>query len=332
MSAAALQAAVGLDNGGVGVSGGRSSRDSSSMSFAHGASVGAVRRLRASASAPKWRAGKPQLLPARFSDGRSRARLYRRSGTRTKGGVMAVRVAINGFGRTGRAAFRAAVESGADIEWVAVNDVADPAMLAQLLKYDTVYGPFAGTVEAADGAIVVNGVPDRDADGDRPGRTALGRSRRRRRDRVERALSRPCGRREAPAGGGEEGDRLGARQGAGRHGRARRQLRDLRSRRAQRHLECVVHDELPRTGREGAARGARLSPRRDDDGARVHRRPAAARRAAQGLPARTRGGCEPRADLDRSGEGDRARRSRPRRASSRASPCGCRCRRARSST
>ena len=54
---------------------------------------------------------------------------------------MAVRVAINGFGRTGRAAFRAALESGADIEWVAINDVADPPMLAQLLKYDTVYGP-----------------------------------------------------------------------------------------------------------------------------------------------------------------------------------------------
>ncbi len=70
---------------------------------------------------------------------------------------MAVRVAINGFGRTGRAAFRAAFESGADIEWVAINDVAEPAMLAQLLKYDTVYGPFAGTVEAADGALVVDG-------------------------------------------------------------------------------------------------------------------------------------------------------------------------------
>ena len=70
---------------------------------------------------------------------------------------MAVRVAINGFGRTGRAAFRAAHESGADIEWVAINDVAEPAMLAQLLKYDTVYGPFAGTVEVVDGAIVVDG-------------------------------------------------------------------------------------------------------------------------------------------------------------------------------
>jgi glyceraldehyde 3-phosphate dehydrogenase len=71
---------------------------------------------------------------------------------------MAVRVAINGFGRTGRAAFRAATESGADIEWVAVNDVADPELLAQLLRHDTVYGPFPGTVEAAGGAIVVDGL------------------------------------------------------------------------------------------------------------------------------------------------------------------------------
>jgi glyceraldehyde 3-phosphate dehydrogenase len=70
---------------------------------------------------------------------------------------MAVRAAINGFGRTGRAAFRAALESGADIDWVAINDVADPPMLAQLLKYDTIYGRFAGSVEAVDRAILVNG-------------------------------------------------------------------------------------------------------------------------------------------------------------------------------
>jgi glyceraldehyde 3-phosphate dehydrogenase len=70
---------------------------------------------------------------------------------------MAVRVAVNGFGRTGRAAFRAAHESGADIEWVAVNDVAEPALLAHLLKYDTVYGPFPGSVEAVDDALVVDG-------------------------------------------------------------------------------------------------------------------------------------------------------------------------------
>jgi glyceraldehyde 3-phosphate dehydrogenase len=71
---------------------------------------------------------------------------------------MPVRVAINGFGRTGRAAFRAAYEREADIEWVAINDVADPAMLAQLLRRDTVYGAFPGTVEARDGALLVDGV------------------------------------------------------------------------------------------------------------------------------------------------------------------------------
>jgi glyceraldehyde 3-phosphate dehydrogenase len=71
---------------------------------------------------------------------------------------MAVRVAINGFGRTGRAAFRAAYEREADIEWVAINDLAEPAMLAQLLRHDTVYGPFAASVAAVDGALVVDGV------------------------------------------------------------------------------------------------------------------------------------------------------------------------------
>jgi glyceraldehyde 3-phosphate dehydrogenase len=70
---------------------------------------------------------------------------------------MSVRVAINGFGRTGRAAFRAALEREADIEFVAINDVAEPEMLVQLLRHDTVYGPFPGTVEAAEGAIVVDG-------------------------------------------------------------------------------------------------------------------------------------------------------------------------------
>jgi glyceraldehyde 3-phosphate dehydrogenase (phosphorylating) len=70
---------------------------------------------------------------------------------------MSIRVAINGFGRTGRAAFRAAHESGADIEWVAINDVAEPAMLAHLLAYDTVYGRFQGAVDAVEDGIVVDG-------------------------------------------------------------------------------------------------------------------------------------------------------------------------------
>jgi glyceraldehyde 3-phosphate dehydrogenase (phosphorylating) len=70
---------------------------------------------------------------------------------------MSVRVAINGFGRTGRAMFRAGHEREADIEWVAINDVADTEMLAQLLRHDTVYGPFPGSVEAVDGGLVVDG-------------------------------------------------------------------------------------------------------------------------------------------------------------------------------
>jgi len=70
---------------------------------------------------------------------------------------MSIRVAINGFGRTGRAAFRAAHESGANIEWVAINDVAETAMLAHLLTYDTVYGRFQGTIEAVEDGIVVDG-------------------------------------------------------------------------------------------------------------------------------------------------------------------------------
>jgi len=70
---------------------------------------------------------------------------------------MTTRVAINGFGRTGRAAFRAALEREADVEFVAINDVAEPAMLAQLLRHDTVYGLFPGAVEAAERGLVVDG-------------------------------------------------------------------------------------------------------------------------------------------------------------------------------
>jgi glyceraldehyde 3-phosphate dehydrogenase (phosphorylating) len=70
---------------------------------------------------------------------------------------MSVRVGINGFGRIGRNVFRAAHESSADIEIVAVNDITDAATLAHLLKYDSVYGPFAGTVEQSGDGLIVDG-------------------------------------------------------------------------------------------------------------------------------------------------------------------------------
>ena len=69
---------------------------------------------------------------------------------------MHTRIGINGFGRTGRATFRAAYEQGADLEWVGINDVMDIEMLAHLLRHDSVYGPFPGVVEVHDGAICVD--------------------------------------------------------------------------------------------------------------------------------------------------------------------------------
>jgi glyceraldehyde 3-phosphate dehydrogenase len=70
---------------------------------------------------------------------------------------MAARVAINGFGRVGRAAFRAAHERGVDLEFVAINDLADGAQLAQLLRRDSVYGRFAGDVEFTEDVLDVDG-------------------------------------------------------------------------------------------------------------------------------------------------------------------------------
>ncbi len=70
---------------------------------------------------------------------------------------MAIRVAINGFGRIGRLYFRAAIETGANIDFVAVNDLTDAKTLAHLLKYDSVHGRFPGTVELKNGNLVVNG-------------------------------------------------------------------------------------------------------------------------------------------------------------------------------
>jgi len=76
---------------------------------------------------------------------------------------MSVRVAINGFGRIGRNVFRAAqvrsasAEGEEAIEWVAVNDLTDSATLAHLLKYDSILGPYPGTVSAKEGALEVDG-------------------------------------------------------------------------------------------------------------------------------------------------------------------------------
>jgi glyceraldehyde 3-phosphate dehydrogenase len=70
---------------------------------------------------------------------------------------MAIRVGINGFGRIGRQALRAAKETKADIDFVAVNDLTDTKTLAHLFKYDSVHRTYRGTVSNAEGSITIDG-------------------------------------------------------------------------------------------------------------------------------------------------------------------------------
>jgi glyceraldehyde 3-phosphate dehydrogenase len=70
---------------------------------------------------------------------------------------MPVRIAINGFGRIGRSLLRAAYARGVDIECVAINDIAGADGLAHLFAHDSVYGPYAGTVESDAGLLRVDG-------------------------------------------------------------------------------------------------------------------------------------------------------------------------------
>ena len=71
---------------------------------------------------------------------------------------MAIRVAINGFGRIGRNVLRCAKQSGrTDMDFVAVNDLTDAATLAHLLKYDSVHRHYPGAVKASGNGLVVDG-------------------------------------------------------------------------------------------------------------------------------------------------------------------------------
>ncbi len=70
---------------------------------------------------------------------------------------MRTKVGINGFGRIGRNAFKAAFEKNADFDIVAINDITSPATLAHLLKYDSIFGIFDADVSSTEDAIIVNG-------------------------------------------------------------------------------------------------------------------------------------------------------------------------------
>ena len=69
---------------------------------------------------------------------------------------MSIKVAINGFGRIGRLVLRAAVNDP-NLDILAINDLTDPGTLAHLLRFDSVHGPFKGTIQAKKKSIVING-------------------------------------------------------------------------------------------------------------------------------------------------------------------------------
>jgi glyceraldehyde 3-phosphate dehydrogenase len=79
------------------------------------------------------------------------------SNGQAKGGAVGIRVGINGFGRIGRNFFRSHLQRGGDFEIVAANDLGDAAMMAHLLKFDSVLGPLGKDVQAGNGTITVEG-------------------------------------------------------------------------------------------------------------------------------------------------------------------------------
>ena len=220
---------------------------------------------------------------------------------------MAVKVGINGFGRIGRNLFRAANESGADLEIVAVNDLTDADTLAHLLKYDSILGRFPGEVAVGDGAIVVDGkeitaLSERDP-ADLPwgdlGVDVVIESTGFFTKRDDAAKHLAAGAKKviisAPATDPDITVALGVNFDA------------LRPGRAPHHLQRVLHDELPGAAGEGAPRRGRDRARPDDDDPRLHGRPAPPGHAPQGPAPGARRGAQPDPDDDRRRQGGRAR-------------------------
>ena len=218
---------------------------------------------------------------------------------------MAVRVAINGFGRIGRNVLRAIAESGRkDIEVVGINDLGPVETNAHLLRFDSVHGRFPGTVTVdGDSISLGNGKIKVSAERD-PAKlpwkelgvdialecTGIFTAR----DKAAAASDR---RRQARAG-------LGAGRQRRCDHRLRRQPRQA-DQGSSRRLQRFLHHQLPRAGGQGAERHRRHRDRLHDHDPRLYRRPADARHPAQGSLSRPRRGDVDDPDLDRRGQGDR---------------------------
>ncbi len=123
-----------------------------------------------------------------------------------------------------------------------------------LLKYDSILGPLHEEVKADGDSISVGGKTHQDFRRQGSGGARLDFARRADCGGIHRQVHRQEGRGQASAGHGEEGHHLGARQGRGHHHRAGRERKRLRSGQAQRHLQRLLHHQLPGAGGEGAAR------------------------------------------------------------------------------
>ena len=221
---------------------------------------------------------------------------------------MTVRLAINGFGRTGRSFLRAALTPTHDFEVVAINDLGAPAALARLFARDSVHGRYPEPVYVEGDNDDRRRAPHQDAGGVARRRRFHGRSsaidvvvestgkytkREQAAEHLEAGATRVVI--SAPADDPDatfvdRGERGSVRPAAALH-----------------HLQCVVHDQLPGSPGKGARRRLRHRRRLHDNRARLHRRSEPRRRAAQGRPAGPRRGDQHRPDNDRRRKGHRAR-------------------------
>ena len=212
---------------------------------------------------------------------------------------MTTRIAVNGFGRIGRSVLRASLLREDDLEIVAVNDLADPATLAHLLRYDTVLGRLPERVEVTDDGLLVGGhkikaFAERDP-ADLPwaelgidvviestGAFTKAAAARKHLD---------AGARKVVISAPADGDDLTIAYGINHH------LYDPAT--APRHLHGVMHHQLPGSAGQGAARGGGHRERPDDHDPRVHPGPEPAGRPAQGPAPGARGEQQHRPDHQR---------------------------------
>ena len=197
---------------------------------------------------------------------------------------MAVRVGINGFGRIGRQVFKAMRDNYAGVlEVVAFNDIGDLKTMAHLLKYDSNYGRFDGTVTVGgEDTLMIDGFPVKVFKETDPGKLPWGGSGRRYRRGIHRSLhhqegwrqqegqGRPGRREPHHQGRGEEGDHLLAGRGRRsdyRHGRERGQVRQ---RRTPRPVQRLLHHQLSGAGGQSRERQLQDRARPHDHGPCLH--------------------------------------------------------------